>query len=100
MILIYPLGTPVLYYFLLRRSRVALQRIQANQKLRVQLLNTVQAEGDYASSRVSTDGRQVAWLLSAAEREALPIDVLSRLRRLEWEENLALASSCLAASPS
>ena len=88
MILLYPLGTPVLYYFLLRRSRVALERIQVNQKLRVQLLNTVQAEGDYASSRVSSDGRQVAWLLSAAEREALPIDVLSRLRRLEWEENL------------
>ena len=89
MILIYPLGTPVLYYLLLRHSRVALERIQVNQTLRVQLLNTEQAEGDYASSRVSTDRRQVAWLLSAAERKALPVDVLSRLRRLEWEENLA-----------
>ena len=49
----------------------------------------MRAEGDYASSRVSTDRRQVAWLLSAAERKALPIDVLRRLRRLEWEENLA-----------
>ena len=55
----------------------------------MQPLNTVRAEGDYASSRVSTDSRQVAWLLSTAERKALPVDVLSRLRRLEWEENLA-----------
>ena len=89
MILIYPLGTPVLYYLLLRRSRVALEIIRVNQTLRVQLLNTEQAEGDYVSSRASTGRRQVAWLLSAAERKALPVNVLSRLRRLEWEEYLA-----------
>jgi hypothetical protein len=86
MILIYPIGTPVLYYVLLRRNRAALEKLQVNQTLRVQLLNTVRAEGDYVSSRVSIDKRQVEWLLSPADRKALPIQVLRKLRQLEREE--------------
>ena len=57
--------------------------------LRVQLLNKHRAEEDYASSRVSVDKRQVPWLLSPAERKALPIGVLRKLRQLEREEDRA-----------
>ena len=57
--------------------------------LRVQLLNKHRAEEDYASSRVSVDKRQVPWLLSPAERKALPIGVLRKLRQLEREEERA-----------
>ena len=57
--------------------------------LRVQLLNKHRAEEDYASSRVSIDKRQVPWLLSPAERKALPIGVLRKLRQLEREEESA-----------
>ena len=46
----------------------------------MQLLNTVKAEADYASSRASMDRRQVKWLLSAAQRKALPAGVLHRLQ--------------------
>ena len=57
--------------------------------LRVQLLNKQRAEDDYASKRVSIDKRQVPWLLSPAERKALPIGVLRKLRQLEREEERA-----------
>ena len=57
--------------------------------LRVQLLNKQRAEDDYASSRISIDKRQVPWLLSPAERKALPIGVLRKLRQLEREEERA-----------
>ena len=70
-------------------SRRHLRPSQVNQALRVQLLNTVKAEADYASSRASMDRRQVKWLLSAAQRKALPAGVLHRLQRLEREEHLA-----------
>ena len=99
---------------LLRRNKAALEKLQAchlsvsphsqasstsyparvwswqvNQSLRVQLLNTVRAEGDYVSSRVSIDKRQVEWLISPADRKALPIQVLRKLRLLEREETRA-----------
>ena len=62
---------------------------QVNQSLRVQLLKMVRAESDYTSSRVSMNKRQVPWLLSVAERKALPIGVLRKLRQLEREEERA-----------
>jgi len=74
---------------LLRRNKAALEKLQVNQSLRVQLLNTVRAEGDYVSSRVSIDKRQVEWLISPADRKALPIQVLRKLRLLEREETRA-----------
>ena len=63
--------------------------------LRVQLLNKQRAEDDYASSRVSIDKRQVPWLLSPAERKALPIGALRKLRQLEREEEgLGVVAEC------
>ena len=52
----------------------------------MQLLEKHRAESDYESSRVSADKRQVPWLLTTAERKALPVGVFRKLRQLEREE--------------
>jgi len=86
MVIVYPIGTPTLYYFLLRRQKPRLDKLRVNQTLRVQLLEEVRAERDYSAARVSSYTRQVPWLVSKAERKALPMAVRRRLRKLERED--------------
>ena len=86
MVFVYPIGTPILYYVLLRRHKPRLDKLRVNQTLRIQLLEEVRAKRDYASSHVSTNTRQVPWLISKAERARLPMGVRRQLRRLEREE--------------
>ena len=86
MVVLYPIGTPLFYYFLLRRNRARLEELQANQTLRVQLLDKVRAEGDYKAARVSSGSRQVPWVISKKERAELPVGTLRKLRQLEREE--------------
>ena len=96
MVLLYPLGTPLFYLFLLRRNRERLNRLRVNQALRIQLINNARASGDYESGHISKDKRQVPWLISEEERAKLPADVLKHLRELEHEdvrERAALPSS-------
>ena len=96
MVLLYPLGTPLFYLFLLRRNRGRLNKLRVNQALRIQLINNARASGDYQSGRISEDKRQVPWLISAEERTRLSVDVLKDLRELEHEdvtERAALPSS-------
>ena len=96
MVIVYPLGTPLFYLFLLRRNRARLDKLTVNQALRVQLINNARASGDYKSGRTSEDKRQVPWVISEEERSGLPADVLKDLRELEHEdmaERAALPSS-------
>ena len=96
MVLLYPLGTPLFYLFLLRRNRERLNKLRVNQALRIQLINNARASGDYESGRISEDKRQVPWVISEEERSALSVDVLKELRGLEHEdfaERAALPSS-------
>jgi len=96
MVIVYPLGTPLFYLFLLRRNRARLDKLTVNQALRVQLINNARASGDYKSGRTSEDKRQVPWVISEEERSGLPVDVLKDLRQLEYEdraERAALPSS-------
>jgi len=86
MVIVYPIGTPILYYVLLRRHKPRIDKLRVNQTLRIQLLEEVRAKRDYASSHVSTDMRQVPWLISKAERAKLPMDIRRQLRQLEREE--------------
>ena len=86
MALIYPMGTPLLYYVMLRRCKPTLDKLQVNQALRIQLLTEVRVQKDYEASRVSVDSRQVPWLLSKAERAKLPLPTRRKLRNLEREE--------------
>ena len=72
MVFVYPIGTPILYYVLLRRHKPRLDKLHVNQALRIQLLEEVRAKRDYACSHVSADTRQVPWLISKAERARLP----------------------------
>ena len=44
MVLVFPLGTPLLYYVILRCNKKAVDRLRVNQALRVQLLEKVRAE--------------------------------------------------------
>ena len=96
MVLLYPLGTPLFYLFLLRRNRERLNKLMVNQALRIQLINNARASSDYQSGRISEDKRQVPWLISEEERARLSVDVLKDLRELEHEdvtERAALPSS-------
>ena len=96
MVIVYPLGTPLFYLFLLWRNRARLNKLRVNQALRIQLINNVRASGDYKSGRTSEDKRQVPWIISEEERSGLSIDVLKDLRELEHEdfaERAALPSS-------
>ena len=96
MVIVYPLGTPLFYLFLLRRNRVRLDRLRVNQALRIQLINNARASGDYKSGRASEDKRQVPWVISEEERSGLSVNVLKDLRELEHEdvvERAALPSS-------
>ena len=96
MFLLYPLGTPLFYLFLLRRNRARLDKLRVNQALRIQLINNARASADYKSGRTSEDKRQVPWVISEEERSGLPADVLKDLRELEHEdraERAALPSS-------
>ena len=43
MVLVYPVGTPLLYYVILRCHKKAVDRLRVNQALRVQLLDKVRA---------------------------------------------------------
>jgi hypothetical protein len=96
MVIVYPLGTPLFYLFLLRRNRARLDKLRVNQALRIQLINNARASGDYKSGRASEDKRQVPWVISAEERSGLSVNVLKDLRELEHEdmtERAALPSS-------
>ena len=96
MVIVYPLGTPLFYLFLLWRNRARLNKLRVNQALRIQLINNVRASGDYKSGRTSEDKRQVPWIISEEERSGLSVDVLKDLRELEHEdfaERAALPSS-------
>ena len=96
MVIVYPLGTPLFYLFLLRRNRARLDKLRVNQVLRIQLINKARASADYKSGRTSEDKRQVPWVISEEERSGLPADVLKDLRELEHEdraERAALPSS-------
>jgi hypothetical protein len=86
MILVYPLGTPLFYLFLLWRNRVRLHKLIVNQALRVQLINHSRASSDYQSGRTSEDKRKVPWLISEEERSRLPANALKELRDLEHED--------------
>jgi len=86
MVLVYPLGTPTLYYILLRRHKPRLDRLRVNQALRVQLLEEVRILRDYDTSSVSTSNRRIPWLVSKSERATLPMRVRRRLRQLERDE--------------
>ena len=44
MVLVYPVGTPLLYYVILRCHKKAVDRLRVNQALRVQLLDKVRAD--------------------------------------------------------
>ena len=96
MVIVYPLGTPLFYLFLLRRNRARLDRLRVNQALRIQLINNARASGDYKSGRASEDKRQVPWVISEEERSGLSVNVLKDLRELEHEdmaERAAMPSS-------
>lgn len=47
--LVYPFGTPTLYYFLLRKHRTQLDKLKASQNLRIKLLEETLAELDFVS---------------------------------------------------
>ena len=44
MVLVFPIGTPLLYYAILRCNKKAVDRLRVNQALRVQLLDKVRAD--------------------------------------------------------
>ena len=48
MVLVYPVGTPLLYYVILRCHKKAVDRLRVNQALRVQLLDKVRADRIYS----------------------------------------------------
>jgi hypothetical protein len=85
MALIYPLGTPLLYYVLLRRHKEELDKLRANQILRVKLLEEARARREYVQveSTASLDSadansskvRQASskpWHVSQTEWNLLP----------------------------
>jgi len=86
MVLLYPIGTPLFYMFLLRRHKARLDKLRVNQALRVQLITKARASSDYQSGRASRDVRQVPWVISEEERSRLSEDVLDELRQLEHED--------------
>ena len=81
MVLLYPIGTPLYYLYLLRRNRAALERLEANQTNRIKLIERARATRDYASGRVARDQRQVPWLIAEEERSNLAARELDELRR-------------------
>ena len=85
MALVYPLGTPLLYYVLLRRHKEELDKLRANQILRVKLLEEARARREYVqvegtASLASVDAysskeRQASskpWHVSRTEWNLLP----------------------------
>ena len=55
--LLYPLGTPLLYYHLLRRNKGSIDRLQVNQQLRVEILEEVRVAHNYEAGRVAKSAR-------------------------------------------
>ena len=86
MVVVYPIGTPILYLVLLWRHKPRLDKLRANQELRIKLLEEVRANRNYEASCVSPDSSRMPWLVSKAECANLPIDVRHRLRQLKREE--------------
>ena len=98
MILVYPLGTPLFYYYLMRKHQIALEKLKSNQMLRSKLIENVRAEfrfqlaGESVASqkRLKVDGlarqKSKAWRLDELDFRKLPDATQDKLAELAYEE--------------
>lgn len=85
---VYPLGIPALYYVLLRRHRATLDKLMANQNLRIRVLQEARARRRYVKLRIgarSVEPSRIGkpWHVSCAEWKLLGSQTQAELTKLD-----------------